>query len=726
MVVLRDSGELESDELIEESSFEELNCSYSSPPTTYSPPWGPANFPDFPPSPTYFAVWGPTSFPPSPPSFPLYSPASLPPPSSSSSSPLHSRTTFTLFHYFQNQQDEEFVDLALFVDYLIEDRGGELNVINGLEGGALNLVNGWEDSVLYELEGTENFVWMKVNELEHQHEDIVDQLVMEYVGVYHDVIGYRGGELYKISKGGVLTMNGVKYSLGQALSTTPEPSVVFQDKLAVRVWLGHHGQWVVDIRYGWNWLNLGTFKTAEGAPLAAESAKRLRGGKDLFDYPRPFLIENGSERLQLPPTAQEENQDDGIGSEGTGDCAMANKAPFNSGCLEERKTREKNPAGERRNKKANGVRIAIPLDDILQTKGMCLKDAANHLKVSISKLKSSCRKHGIPRWPPRNEHKLIRQSLPKETPTVVDQMGIPQLTSHNVPSDQALMATIATNSVVEKEIPLTQFLPTTQQENLGAGFGNDEAEAIGMGGEETGEGVIEEAQLNSGGFGNDEAETIGVGIEGTWEAVMEEAQLNLGCSGKKGKRKLNIPGGVRGNKKTTGVRIAIPKEDILQTKGMRLIDAAKHLEVSKSTLKRVCREYDIYRWPPRKEQELIGQSCPNKSPAVVDQEQIPQLNLDTLLPSNQAPATSDTYSVKVKVRCEEGTIMFRLSCPWQKIELEQQVKKRLSFEAGTYNINYKDEDEELILINCDEDLEECISSSSAGGSRWIELLLKLK
>ncbi|XP_058200606.1 uncharacterized protein LOC131315518 [Rhododendron vialii] len=480
------------------------------------------------------------------------------------------------------------------------------------------------------------------------------------------------------------------------------------------------------------------------------------------------------------PTARQGNLDEdfgngveavGMGSERTGE-RETEDGHLNTRDLGKGKRMKMTPRGERRNKKTTGVRIEIPLEDILQTKEMLLIDAAKHLKVSIAKLKSSCREYGIHRWPPRNEHKFIRQSLPNETPAVVGQKGIPQLSSHTVPSTQALMATVDTNSFFEKEILPPQFLPTAQQDNPDAGLGNDEDEAIGT------------------------------GVEGTGDGVIVEAQLNSGCLGK-GKFKEKSPGGKRGNKGTTGVRIAIAKEDILQTKRMRLKDAAKHLQVSRSTFKRVCREYNIYRWPPRKEHELIGQSrpnesptvvdqeqipqlnsdtllpsnqvsatidtnsvkvkvrceegttmfrlsCPwlkeeleqvkkrlsfevgtynigqsrpNESPAVVDQEQIPQLNSDTLLPSNEVSATTDTNSVKVKVRCEEGTIMFRLSCPWRKEELEQQVKKRLSFEAGTYNINYKDEDDDLMLIKCDEDLEECISSSSRLGTRSIELFL---
>ncbi|XP_058200631.1 protein NLP3-like [Rhododendron vialii] len=225
--------------------------------------------------------------------------------------------------------------------------------------------------------------------------------------------------------------------------------------------------------------------------------------------PRLFLNENRSEEenpnedfeLGCSEAAKNIDEVEAVGnivSERTGDdCEMADQ--LNSECLGKKKTKEKNPVGERRNKKTNGVKIAIPLalEDILQTKGMHSKDAAKHLKVSITKLKSSCREYGIHRWPPRNEHKFIRQSLPNETPVVVSQKGIPQLSSYTVPSTQALTVTVDTNSFFENEILPPQFLATAQQENLDAGLGNDEDEAIGMGVKGTGVGVMVEAQLNS-------------------------------------------------------------------------------------------------------------------------------------------------------------------------------------------------------------------------------------
>lgn len=69
---------------------------------------------------------------------------------------------------------------------------------------------------------------------------------------------------------------------------------------------------------------------------------------------------------------------------------------------------------------------------------------------------------------------------------------------------------------------------------------------------------------------------IGIGAVGTGEGEMEKVQLNSGCSGK-GKDKVKTPEGERGNNKTTEVRIAIPLEDIPQTKGVCLKDATMNL-----------------------------------------------------------------------------------------------------------------------------------------------------
>jgi len=143
------------------------------------------------------------------------------------------------------------------------------------------------------------------------------------------------------------------------------------------------------------------------------------------------------------------------------------------------------------------------------------------------------------------------------------------------------------------------------------------------------------------------------------------------------------------------------------------------MNISKSTLKRICRSYKIPRWPPCEEHKL-------ESPIVVDREGIPQLNSDTLLPPNQISAPGDTNSMTVKAKYKGFRIKFQLSWPWRKVELEQEVKKRLQLDAATYYITYKDEDDEMTVIGCDEDLEGFISSISPLGTHSIELFLEPK
>ncbi|XP_058200605.1 uncharacterized protein LOC131315517 isoform X3 [Rhododendron vialii] len=733
-------------------------------------------------------------FPPSPTNFPLYRP---------------------MPSVFFVSSEQENISLALSCQHILEDKSGALHVINERKKEISQLLFGDFHSYVHNrfddldqiikasgvlpkgLESLLNKIADKdememtlrrINWLEQHDEDIVDQPVIELVSVAQQLIQNRDGELDVIFEGGVVTINGLELRVGQGSPTAPDTLLTCQAMISSRMWLGHGGQWVVEIRSSYIRLNTGSFTTVEDAISAHEWVVRWSGWEDLTGFPGLFENENRSKLpQQLPLPAQEEKSDEdfglvccnamgndeieavGTGSEGREECVMADQARLNSLCLGKRKTKKKNLGGEKRNKKTNGVRLAIPLENILQTKGMRRKDAAKHLNVSMTKLKSSCREYGIQRWPPHNEHKLIRQSLPNATPAVVDQEGIPHLSSDIVPSNQASMATVDTNNFFEKEILLPQLLPTARQENLDVGFGNDEDEAIGM------------------------------EVVGTMEGVMVEAQLYFGCSGN-GKWKEKSPGGERGKNGTTGVKIAIAKEDILQTKGMHLKDAAKHLEdedfgnieaeavgmgsggtrqsdmeddqlnsrylekekmkemtlggerrnkknaisledifqckempqkvvanhlkVGLSTLKRACRGHGIPSWPPCGEH---NQSRPNESLAVVDKEPIPQLNSDTLLPSNQVSATIGTKSVTVKARFSTVTLKFQLSWPWRMGELKQQAKKRLGHEAENYYICYKDQDnDDDFLIACDEDLQDHISHSSLPDTNSIEVFLKPK
>ncbi|XP_057511590.1 protein NLP6-like [Actinidia eriantha] len=178
--------------------------------------------------------------------------------------------------------------------------------------------------------------------------------------------------------------------------------------------------------------------------------------------------------------------------------------------------------------------------------------------------------------------------------------------------------------------------------------------------------------------------------------------------------------------KNTGVRIEIPYEDILHYSKLSRRDAARNLQVSISTFKRVCRKYGINRWPPRNADKVRPPTS-----HVVHQEEVPQLNSN--LTSNQGSASiahaqphdtvmqnANTVNVKAKYG-NDITIKFQLSVSLGLVELLQQVAKRLNLEAGSYHIKYKDEEDELILIACDEDLQDCIRTGQSPGSNAVVL-----
>ncbi|KAI8569827.1 hypothetical protein RHMOL_Rhmol02G0306700 [Rhododendron molle] len=196
--------------------------------------------------------------------------------------------------------------------------------------------------------------------------------------------------------------------------------------------------------------------------------------------------------------------------------------------------------------------------------------------------------------------------------------------------------------------------------------------------------------------------------------------------------------------KGTGVRIEVSLEDILKCAKMSRANAAEKLQVSVSTLKRVCRRYGMDRWAPHNIEKFRS-----FWPSLVENEGQtrqrlncdlpPNQGLDCVahtkpafhdLPSNQAldtvartkAAFQDADIVTIKAKYENNMIKFRLCLPSRLVALQQEVANRLNLEAGTYYIRYEDEENDLILIACDQDLQDCIDTFKSLGTSVVVLL----
>ncbi|XP_028119474.1 protein NLP7-like [Camellia sinensis] len=204
-------------------------------------------------------------------------------------------------------------------------------------------------------------------------------------------------------------------------------------------------------------------------------------------------------------------------------------------------------------------------------------------------------------------------------------------------------------------------------------------------------------------------------LHNEWNVVSaEQSNIDVTCSQEKGKTEK--PKRVHNR---TGAKIEIPLDDILQNAKRSIQVAADNLKVSRSTLKRVCRSYGFSRWPPHNK-NMVGSSQPSESSPGVDHQQIPQLSSDQ--PFSQ-PSTAVVHSnphntviqdaniVTVKASyINDIIIKFPLPLSSGLVELQQQIAKRLNLEAGSYHVKYKDEEDDMILIACDEDLQNCIGT----------------
>ncbi|KAF5936056.1 hypothetical protein HYC85_027185 [Camellia sinensis] len=141
--------------------------------------------------------------------------------------------------------------------------------------------------------------------------------------------------------------------------------------------------------------------------------------------------------------------------------------------------------------------------------------------------------------------------------------------------------------------------------------------------------------------------------------------------------------------------IPINLEDLRQRFGMRLKDAAESLGVSRSKVKRACREYNITWWSPCKRSK-DNHSLSNKLVQGSVQEQIqepsqppisdPPRKQDMATTSRPKPrfmAEQDTSTVTIKVKYRDDFIKFQLPVLSGMVEFQQHVAKRLNLQVAS-------------------------------------------
>ncbi|PKU84868.1 Protein NLP6 [Dendrobium catenatum] len=181
-----------------------------------------------------------------------------------------------------------------------------------------------------------------------------------------------------------------------------------------------------------------------------------------------------------------------------------------------------------------------------------------------------------------------------------------------------------------------------------------------------------------------------------------------------------------------------------------LKDAAKSLGVCPTTMKRICRQHGISRWPSRKINK-VNRSI-SKLKQVIESVQVAEvaLNLNPLVcPLPVAPgsisfadilvedsassklarntpstAISEPKTVIIKACYKEDIIRFRLAYEAGIVALNEEIGKRLMLEIGTFVIKYLDDDYDWVKLSCEEDLQECLEISAMSGSSVIRLSIQ--
>ncbi|KAK3013981.1 hypothetical protein RJ639_008141 [Escallonia herrerae] len=171
--------------------------------------------------------------------------------------------------------------------------------------------------------------------------------------------------------------------------------------------------------------------------------------------------------------------------------------------------------------------------------------------------------------------------------------------------------------------------------------------------------------------------------------------------------------------------------------GKKLEDVAEIFGVSRSTLKRVCRNVGISEWPSCKRNK-VNRTCSNfkrmegsiqgRAEGTEECSRTYPLQthatLDVASSILHVTTIQDITPLSIKVIYGEDVVKFQMSPSPRMEELFENLTERLPLKVGTFRIKYQDNDGDWVLIACEKDLQFCItnSRSSVTIKMWVQPL----
>ncbi|WCJ44711.1 Plant regulator RWP-RK family protein [Euphorbia peplus] len=140
----------------------------------------------------------------------------------------------------------------------------------------------------------------------------------------------------------------------------------------------------------------------------------------------------------------------------------------------------------------------------------------------------------------------------------------------------------------------------------------------------------------------------------------------------------------------------------------------------KSTLKRVRSDVELY-GSSQAEEDLLPRFQSHKSL----KEEV-SFGSFLPLPNNSSQICQETEAQRVKVTFGNEKIRFRLPSHWKFDDLLEEIARRFKIDdIKIYDLKYLDDDNEWVLLTCDDDLEECLDVCQSSPNHTIRLSLQI-